>query len=96
MSHFCMEQYWWLSYFFGSVDNLKRCDYSLLEYLSLRKTTVSVNILGKQDCYKGKHTQTVMFVQIIVSLYPKICSEIRLGVKNLKPVRSQKLELRIY
>ena len=96
MSNFCMEQYWWLSYSFGSVDNLKCCDYYLSEHLSLRKTTVSVNILGKQECYKGKHTQTVTFIQIIFSLYPKICSEIRLGVKKLKPVRSQKLEARIY
>ena len=80
MSHFCMEHYCWLSYFFVNVDNLKCCDYYLLDHLSLRKTTVSVNILGKQDSYKGKHTQTATFVQIIFSLYPKICSEIRLGV----------------
>ena len=66
-----MEQYWWLSNLFGSVDNLKRCDYYLLEHLPVRKTTVSVNTLGKQDCYKGKHSQTVTFVQINFSLYPK-------------------------
>ena len=71
-----MAQYWWLSDFFGSVDNLKRCDHYLLEHLSVRKTTVSVNTLGKQDCYKEKHIQTVRFVQINFSLYPRICSEI--------------------
>ena len=91
-----MEQYWWLSDFFGSVGNLKRCDYYLLEHLSVRKTTVTVNTLGKQDCYKGKHVQTVTFVQINFSLYPRICSEICLGVKKLKGVRSQKLDARIY
>ena len=79
-----MEQYWWLSNSFGSVDNLKRCDHYLLEHLPARKTTVSVNTFGKQDCYKGKHSQTVTFVQINFSLYPKMCSEICLGVKKLK------------
>ena len=64
MAHFCMEQHWWLSDFFGSVDDLKCCDYYLLEHRSVRKTTVSVNALGKHDCYKGKHTQTVTFVQL--------------------------------
>ena len=91
-----MEQYWWLSDFFGSVDNLRRCDYYLLEHLSVRKTTVSVNILGKQDCYKGKQKQIVTFVQISFSLYHRICSEICLAVKKLKAVSSQKLDARIY
>ena len=91
-----MEQYWWLSNSFGSVDNLKRCDHYLLEHLPARKTTVSVNTFGKQDCYKGKHSQTVTFVQINFSLYPKMCSEICFGVKKLKALRTQKLDARIY
>ena len=81
--------------FFDSVDNLKHYDYYLLPHLSLRKTTVFVNTLGKQDCHKEKHSQAVMFVQINFSLYPKICSEICLGVKKLKVARSQKLDARI-
>ena len=91
-----MEQYRWLFNLFGNVDNSKPCDYYLLEHLPVRKTIVSVNILGKQDCYKGKQSQTVTFVQINFLLYPKICSEIYLGVKKLKALRTQKLNSRIY
>ena len=79
--------------FFGSVDNLKRYDCYLLAHLSFRKTTVSVNTLEKQDFHKGKHSQAVTFVQINFSLYPKICSEICLGVKKLKVARNQKIVL---
>ena len=79
-----------------SVDNLNYCDYYLLEHLPLRKTTVFVNTLGKQDCYKGKHSQTLTFVQINFSLYAKVCSEICLGVKKLEAHRTQKLDARIY
>ena len=91
-----MEQYWWLSNLFGSVDNLKRCNYYLLEHLPLRKITVSVNTLGKQDYCKRKHSQIITFVQINFSQYPKICLETCLGGKKLETLRIQKLDPKTY